>query len=281
MNKKTSHTNRRSAASGKGRTFGRQQNRSSAKTNKEWLHKPIVWIVGVVTSVLITVLAGVLTGVLTPLTRALFQPGSAASPRLPVPQHDLCSKYNIGVQCTLNVLASGALVTKKPFSSYQTVPACFSPAMSEWTNKNTFPPETRLLLEISSSTRAAVNIANLQASVIKRYPPLRTAMLLCAGGETYSLYVNVNLDTTPPTVKYRCGNFACAFPTFTLQKGDVIKIYVFAGSSKHLMEWRGHFNLIVNGRAYALSLGNHYVTPELFGHNYSYCQYNGPTWKKC
>jgi hypothetical protein len=122
--------------------------------------------------------------------------------------------------------------------------------MPDWVNKNTYPYLDRFLLEISSSTRAAVDIANLQASIVKQYPPLGTALLECAGGEAYSLYVEVKLDTNPPTVTYYCGTNICKFPTFTLQKGDVIKIYIHAFSMKHFTEWRGRYNLIVNGRAY-------------------------------
>ena len=277
MSKHASRSNQRSTVSGKKGSSARHQKRSGTKSKSVFLRKPAVWLGGLATAVL----AAVLAGVLTPSAQSVFNSNPAISrlPKLPVPQQDLCAKFRIDIQCTFNVLDPGSYVTAKPFSSYQKIPICNSPAMPNWTERNTFPYLNRFLLEISSSTRAAVDVANLQASIIKQYSPLRTAILECAGGQAYSLYVEVKLDTNPPTVTYYCGDTPCAFPTFTLQMGDVIKIYIYAFSMKHFTEWRGRFNLIVNGRAYELDLGYHYVTSE--SEATRYCLRNGSTWIQC
>jgi hypothetical protein len=98
----------------------------------------------------------------------------------------------------------------------------------------------------------------MRVSIIDASPPLTGIAVSCtdrhpAGAE--SRQIAVNLDDTPPTVDYISGASKAPFG-FTLAKGQTESFVVSAFGSKATYRWKIDFDVVVNGVATTLPVGD-------------------------
>jgi hypothetical protein len=244
----------------------------------------------VTAAILVPVLVGLLIWGIEQLMGTALQTHNVGSAREPLvdlkPVNDICSKLNIGLQCTLTELSPSDYVTRRIYDSLKGVPVCDSPSLAEeaqfskWAKTNTIPGGNLFLLDITSHTDSIVNLGTTQISVANRYPTLATDDIGCAGGAEFPLGESINLDNNPPTVTYFCGTNQqkCSRPLITLRPGDNAEIMIRAYNMRNVVEWTGRLEIIVNGHILMLNLGTH--TSASLPQPIS-CSPDGGTWQPC
>jgi hypothetical protein len=165
----------------------------------------------------------------------------------------------------LNVVSANSFMTLKRMKNLEGVPSCSNniPGFLKWADTHALGAANVLILNVTSDSRAPVDVENLRVSIIRRSRMLRTTRINCAGGATGYIYSSINLDTDPPKVGYYCNNRRCPAPNVILQKGDSVELHIVAGGVKWLTHWRGQIDLLVSGRLITLNLGNYVSAPYL------------------
>jgi hypothetical protein len=114
---------------------------------------------------------------------------------------------------------------------------------------------TVMQITAQGTTDKPVLIQNMRVSIIDNSPPLTGIAVGCPmAGNAQLRAIAVNLDATPPTVDYKSDSNAPF--GFTLAKGETESFIVSATAAKATYRWKIQFDVVVNGAAATLDVGD-------------------------